>query len=583
MGDGANTGRGQQKAEELCAALIRGFTGQADICYRAGRPHKGWRALAIHAPHLQLGAGDTSFPARRGVADGIALHLRHTDRAIHRRFCPPQPVARLIFEFLEQLRVESLAPPSMPGMRQNMRQRSVEWSQAFLASGLQESSRGVLLYTLFQICWSRFTGEALSEATESVIEATRAGLAPLIGNDLAGMGRSRGDQPAFARHARSIAELISQMVASAGAARAANDEQDEEDEAAFRLLLNFDSAAEEALAVAPHGSGRLGETGRDGYRAFTTQYDREVHVATLVRKALLGELRERLDRRIAAQGINVPRLAHRLLTLLAVPQRDGWSFGEEEGHVDGGRLAQVISSPGERRVFRREQHKPRMQCAVTVLIDCSGSMKGNAEPVAIMTDILVRALDQAGVQTEVLGFTTGAWHGGKVQREWMRGGRPASPGRLNELCHMVFKSADTDWRAARQHIPALLKADLYREGVDGEAVAWACRRLRARQVERRILVVVSDGCPTDSATGLANGEFYLANHLQEVVARHEQQGEVEICAIGVGLNLSPYYSRSLAIDLPEALNNELFGAIAHLLAGAGQFSTALLRKSGSAA
>ncbi|HCE08603.1 MAG TPA: cobalt chelatase, partial [Oxalobacteraceae bacterium] len=196
-----------------------------------------------------------------------------------------------------------------------------------------------------------------------------------------------------------------------------------------------------------------------------------------------------------------------------------------------------------------------------------GSMKAHAEPVTIMIDVLVRAMEQAGVATEVLGFTTGAWNGGRAQRDWISERSPKNPGRLNELLYVVFKDAENTWRRTRPDIAALLKADLYREGVDGEAVDWACNRMQGRNEKRRILVVISDGCPMDSATNLANDDFYLANHLKEVVARRELRGDVEICGLGVGLDLSAYYSRSLTTNLPHSLNNELFADIAQMIGG----------------
>ena len=164
-------------------------------------------------------------------------------------------------------------------------------------------------------------------------------------------------------------------------------------------------------------------------------------------------------------------------------------------------------------------------------------MKQHSEAVAMLVDVFVRALEQAGVASEVLGFTTGAWHGGRAARDWQRAGSPRHPGRLNEINHLVFKDADTPWRRARHDMAALLKADLYREGIDGEAVDWACDRLLAHNAERRLLVVVSDGCPMDGATALANDDYYLDHHLREVVARREQQGAVEIFGLGVGLDL----------------------------------------------
>jgi cobaltochelatase CobT len=194
-------------------------------------------------------------------------------------------------------------------------------------------------------------------------------------------------------------------------------------------------------------------------------------------------------------------------------------------------------------------------------------MKQHIEAIAMLSDVLVRALDQVEVATEILGFTTAAWSGGRAQRDWLQHGRPKHPGRLNELCHMIYKDADTRWRRARPSIAALLKPDLFREGVDGEAVEWACSRMSGRDVPRRILLVVSDGSPMDTATNLANDTCYLDNHLKQVVARNEHSGEVEIYGLGVGLDLSPYYSRSLAIDISQGLTNAVFFDLIEMLRG----------------
>lgn len=559
--------RQQQKIEDLCAAIIRALSGDADIHYRGQRLHKGLRPLPVHAPHLQPDPEQDDFSSFRGTADSIALRLQHSDPALHRQLCPADPVQRLIFELLEQLRVETMAPDTMPGMTQNLRHRFAAWSHAFHQSGLTESSSGILLYTVFQICWSRLTGQPVLERTEDLIESTRAAIAPVLGIHLLGIRRNCANQTVYAQHAGAIAAIVGEMIraagAEAGAEHAAKEKKDIK--SAFRMLLQFNSDETDTMAVAASGQSKVLEDAQHGYAIFSTEYDRQADAGTLVRKALLREYRERIDLRIAALGINIPRLARHLTQLLALPQRDGWSFGEEEGTIDGRRLAQLITSPSERRLFRQEQYKPAADCLVSFLVDCSGSMKTHAESITILIDVLVRALEQAGVGSEVLGFATGAWNGGRVKRDWMRARSPRNPGRLNELFHMVFKNADQSWRRSRPDITALLKADLYREGIDGEAVEWACRRLQLRNEKRRILVVISDGCPMDSATGLANDEFYLANHLKEVVARQELRGEVEICGLGVGLDLSTYYSHSLATELPHSLNNALFFEVAKLI------------------
>ncbi|PLY39509.1 cobalt chelatase [Janthinobacterium sp. ROICE36] len=558
--------REQQETDELCAGAIRALSGMSTIRYRGRRLHDGHRPLPIHAAHLQAAAALQDLPSLRGAADSVALRLLHTDAALHKSLCPAEPVARLVFELLEQLRVETLAPDQHAGVAHNLRHRFTAWSHAFYDSGLAEGASGLLLYTVFQMCWSRLTARPVLEKTEDFIEATRWSVSSQLGGDMAGLRRHRLDQAAFAGHALAIAHAVDAMLKEAQDDQK-NTAEDAKAQTAFKLLLDVDSDNEHVPDAAPLGESRAFSDGDGVYKAYSTAYDREEKAGELVRRALLLEYRERMDARIASLGINTARLARRFTQLLAVPQRDGWSFGEEEGTIDGRRLAQLISSPSERRLFRKEQFLPQADCLVSFLVDCSGSMKTHAESVAVLLDIVLRALDQAGIKTELLGFTTGAWNGGRVKRDWMRARSPANPGRLNELVHMVFKDGDTSWRRARPDIAALLKADLYREGVDGEAVDWACRRMLARPERRRILLVVSDGCPMDTATNLANDEFYLAQHLKQVVARREAQGAVEICGLGLGLDLGAYYSRSLATTLPASLNNELFSEIAQLLAG----------------
>ncbi|MEQ9107341.1 MAG: cobalt chelatase [Limnobacter sp.] len=566
--------RREQRIEEICAGVIRALTGHSGIRYRGRRLHTGRQPLPIHAPHLQADPATDDFSSFRGVADSIALRLQHSDAVLHRTLCPIDPVERLIFELLEQLRTESLAPDNMPGMGHNMRHRFTRWLEGFHQSGLTGSSVGTLLFTVFQICWSRLSGLPVPEHTEGLIESTRAGIAPMLGEDLAALRKHCRSQARYAEHAGAIARLVRQMILDEVAVQhlPMKPGDDEQINSAFKLWLNFesnDSTAQDGLAI---GESRAVENANRSYTVFHDKYDRQENARTLVRGELLQEYRDQLDLRVVELGINRPRLVRQLALLLSTPAQKGWSFGEEEGQIDGRRLAQLITSPAERRLFRQAQYKPHTDCVVSFLVDCSGSMKTHAEPVAIMVDVLVRALQQAGAATEVLGFTTGAWNGGRVQRDWQLASSPAKPGRLNEVLHIVFKDADHSWRQARRDLAALLKADLYREGIDGEAVDWACRRMNERPEKRRILMVISDGCPMDSATALANDEFYLANHLLQVVAQHELHGNVEICALGVGLDLSTYYSRSLATGLPQSLNNELFFDIAQLIGGHRQHS-----------
>ena len=562
--------RRQQRVEELCAASIRALTGEATLHFRGRRLHRGHQRLPLFAPHLHPSHEDDDFASFRGAADGLALRLKHSDAGLHSQLLPAAPVERLVFDLLEQIRVESLAATSMPGVAHNLRHRHEQWSLAFHRSRLTETARGLLLYTVAQVCRARVTGEPPVEATLDLMEATRAGLSPVLGTDLMGLRRNRHDQGAYARHALAIARLVCDMLRSADEDEATDDgasKVNDPERAAFRLMMDLDADAPDAIRVAATGKSLVLQGFEGRYRVFTTAYDREVKVGDLVARAPLRAYREQLDARIADQNINLARLARQLKALLAAPEPDGWDGAQEEGQIDGRRLAQLITSPTERRLFRAPRLDPVAHCVASFLVDCSGSMKQHIEPVAMLVDLLVRALEMAGVASEVLGFTTNAWHGGRAQADWRRAGKPAHPGRLNEVCHLVFKDAATTWRQARPEIAALLKPDLFREGIDGEAVDWACQRLNASEHERRLLLVISDGCPMDGATALANDSFYLDNHLRDVVARHEYAGRISVFGVGVGLDLSTYYDHCRALDLSGGLVNEVFRELVAMLGG----------------
>lgn len=560
----------QQQVEELCVAAIRALAGESDLHFRGRRLHRGPRRLPHFAPHLHPTLEGDDFGSFRGAADGLALRLRHSDEALHASARPDGAVQRLVCDLLEQFRCESLCDPSHPGVRHNLRHRFEAWSAAFHRSGLTETARGLLLYTLAQTARARITGEPVVEATQDLIEATRFALAPRIGHALGGLRRSRYEQPAFAVHARAVAEVVAEMLAAAGDESAPSNarrrDATDTQARAFELLLDPDAATGDGIAAVDSGDSRLLGDSPDGYRVFAREHDREVDAATLLRAPVLAGHRQRLDARVAAQGANLPRLARALHTLLAEPADDGWDGARESGRIDGRSLARLVATPTERRLFREERQAPQPSAALSVLVDCSGSMKTHAESVAMLAELLLRAAEQAGVQTELLGFTTGAWHGGRPARAWQRAGRPAHPGRLNELLHLVFKPADRPWRHARRGVAALLEPTLFREGVDGEAVAWASARLRALDVRRRLLLVVSDGCPMDGATLAANDAHYLDQHLRETVAAQQRAG-IEVFGLGVGLDLSPFYPRCRAIDLQAPPGNALFVELLELLAG----------------
>lgn len=557
--------RQQQQLEELASASVRALADDARLQYRDRLLYRDEQLIPVRSPHLRVSPDQRSLPVLRGISDALALRLRHSDVVLHQKNCPEEPVQRLLFELLEQLRVETLAPSELPGMAYNLHQRFLAWSRGFHESGLTNSTLGILLYTVIQMCWSRLNARPVLDDTEDFIEATRAGIGPLIGAALAGLRRTRHDQAAYAVYALELVQAIHAALDTESEPDAANSTDDDSITAnAFALLLDFDDEQLPEMQAAVTGDSNVLVKAGGSYRVYTKEYDTEVDAASLVRKELLREYRLVIDTLVAEQGVSRSRLVRLLSATLAQPSRDGWKYGEEEGYIDGRRLSTILASPDERRLFMQERFHPQAHSLVTFLIDCSGSMKEQAKPVATMVDIMTRALEHVGASTEILGYTTGAWNGGKAQRDWMRRGRPAFPGRLNEVAYRVFKSADKNWRRSRAGIAALLKPDLFREGIDGEAVAWAATRMLAREEPRKILVVISDGCPMDTATKLANDEFYLDNHLKQVVQAYERSQEIQVLGVGVGLDLSPFYRHSLSIDLSQGLKNQMLYDLATL-------------------
>jgi cobaltochelatase CobT len=562
----------QQHAYELNGAALRALTGRKDFHYRAAVLYDGLQPYPLQAPHVLLG-DDAPMRDLRAVADSVALRGRHSDAALHTHLRPAPAIERLIFEVLEQLRVETQIPEHMLGQRRNVRERFINWADGFYQSGLAESAVGLLLLTVTTMCWARLNSAPLTERVTDLIEGSRAGLVAALGHAMQGLRRHCGDQATYAPHALFIAAFIANTVSDEQALRrdgaATNTRKAELDNRAvkaFAFLLDIDNdTADKALPLADAQHNTKALSSAASYRVFTTQFDTQVDAASLVRPEQLRDYREQLDIWIQAQAISSTRLARQLQAALALPVSEGWNEGELEGVLNGARLAQLIASPSEPRVFKQTRITPRNDCAVSFLMDCSGSMKTHVQSVAVLVDVFARAMDRVNIHNEILGFSTRTWNGGRAHKAWLAAGQPPEAGRLNELNHMVFKSHDTRWKQARPAIAALLKPDVFREGIDGEAVDWACKRLLAIDCKRRILVVISDGCPMDSATQAVNGDAYLDKHLRHVVRQYSAQGAIAIHGVGVGLDLSPYYPSNIGIDASRLIDSALLTSMVDLI------------------
>jgi cobaltochelatase CobT len=304
--------RHQQRVEELCAASLRAISGDRQLHFKGRRLHRAATRLPMFAPHLHPSLDDDDFSSFRGAADGLALRIAHSDAALHRQNVPAAPLERLLFDMLEQIRVESQVTDQMPGVAHNLRHRFEAWSLAFHRSRLTETARGILLFTVTQVCRARVTGERVIEETEDLMEATRAAISPSLGTDLMGLRRNRHDQAAYAVHALAIARLVAEMLNSAdeeevGDKDVPNDKDGER--AAFSLMMDLEGDELEGISAAVTGHSPVLEGFEGRYKIYTTAYDREVKAATLVPRAQLRVYREQLDQRIAGQGINVEMVA----------------------------------------------------------------------------------------------------------------------------------------------------------------------------------------------------------------------------------------------------------------------------------
>ncbi|HMA52488.1 MAG TPA: cobaltochelatase subunit CobT, partial [Magnetospirillaceae bacterium] len=294
-------------------------------------------------------------------------------------------------------------------------------------------------------------------------------------------------------------------------------------------------------------------------------YDQTVEAPDLCEPDELSRLRQQLDQQLQhLQGV-VAKLANRLQRKLMAKQTRAWNFDLEEGLLDAGRLARIIANPTHSLSFKQERDTDFRDTVVSLLIDNSGSMRGRPIAVAAMSaDILARTLERCGVKVEVLGFTTKAWKGGQSREKWVADGKPPMPGRLNDLRHIIYKSADAPWRRARKNLGLMLKEGLLKENIDGEALMWAHNRLLGRPEQRRIVMVISDGAPVDDSTLSVNNGSYLERHLREAIHWIENNSPVELAAIGIGHDVTRYYRRAVTISDAEELGGTMMQQVTSL-------------------
>jgi cobaltochelatase CobT len=625
-GPGDNSTRSKPKAngegeafKRAVSVCVRAIAGDHDLEVGFAKDRPALAGNRARLPELPKKPTRSDIAVTRGLGDSMALKRACHDSRIHLKLAPEGKQARAIYDAVEQARVEAIGSRAMLGVADNIGSMLEDkYAKANLAE-VKEQADAPLEEAVALMVREKLTGRAAPKSGEQMVNLWRKWVEEKAGTDLDGLAAKLDDQNAFAR-------VVRDMLASMEMAEELGDEQESEEaedndddqpqgeerseEGGEDDSGSDDSQSEDAEPSEDQEAGETdaadataddmsdeddpdaetpGEAKRPDnpftnlpkeidYKVFSTAFDETVGAEELCEEEELDRLRAFLDKQLSnLQGV-VGRLANRLQRRLMAQQNRSWDFDLEEGYLDPSRLVRVVIDPMQPLSFKQERDTKFRDTVVTLVLDNSGSMRGRPITVAATcADILARTLERCGVSVEILGFTTRAWKGGQAREKWLKDGKPTNPGRLNDLRHIIYKSADAPWRRARRNLGLMMREGLLKENIDGEALLWAHNRLIGRPEQRKILMMISDGAPVDDSTLSVNPGNYLERHLRAIIELIETRSPVELLAIGIGHDVTRYYRRAVTIVDAE----ELAGAMTEQLASLfGEESVRENRRSG---
>ena len=591
-----------KRAVTVCMRAISGDH-ELEVGFAKDKPAlAGNRARLPELPKKPTGV---DIAVTRGLGDSMALKRACHDLRIHTKFAPEGKQARAVYDAVEQARVEAIGALRMTGVGDNIgHMLEDKFAKANLAD-VRDRADAPIEEALALMVREKLTGRPAPKSGERVVDLWREWVEEKASADLDHLIGNVDDQQAFARVVREM--LASMQMAEnlgdeeqsdeaedsedpqpqgeensdeggeddSGADQSQSDEQDAStDEEQAGEMDAADATSDEFSDDDDPDAETPGEAKRKDnpfadlpknvdYKVFTTAFDETVGAEELCEEEELDRLRAFLDKQLANLSGVVGRLANRLQRRLMAQQNRSWDFDLEEGYLDPARLVRVVIDPMQPLSFKQERDTKFRDTVVSLVLDNSGSMRGRPITVAATcADILARTLERCGVSVEILGFTTRAWKGGQAREKWLKDGKPPSPGRLNDLRHIIYKSADQPWRRARRNLGLMMREGLLKENIDGEALLWAHQRLIGRPEQRKILMMISDGAPVDDSTLSVNPGNYLERHLRAVIELIETRSPVELLAIGIGHDVTRYYRRAVTIVDAE----ELAGAMTEQLA-----------------
>ncbi len=580
-----------------------------------GSDAPGYDGKTVRLPQPSRAMSRKEVAVIRGHADSIALMISMHDAKLHASLAPPSGAARAAFDAVERARVEAAGALRMRGVAKNLSAKLASRYDRLPDHDIDRQDAPIE-DALALMVRERLTGAKPPRGANGIVDVWQPWVDERAGTLLQRLEGAVDDQAAFAKLMQEILVALELVEAPAGNAqdednRDANEDQDSQARGAKEQQeenAQPDEAGleEEAEALSGQEQGDVGQVsemeynpgeqdGQDprgprqrpntsvldapenfGYHVFTRRFDEAVSAENLCDPEELERLRSFLDKQLSALHVAASRLANRLQRRLLAQQNRAWDLDLEEGMLDTARLSRVVTDPFHPLSFKRERDMTFRDTVVTLLLDNSGSMRGRPIMVAACcADILARTLERCGVKVEILGFTTRQWKGGQAREQWLAAGKPANPGRLNDLRHIVYKAADTPWRRARRNLGLMMREGLLKENIDGEALAWAHARMLARPEQRRIIMMISDGAPVDDSTLSVNSGTYLERHLRQVIHEIETYSPVELIAIGIGHDVTRYYRRAVTITDAEELAGAMTGKLAELFSDQAQGARAV--------
>ncbi len=572
---------------------------ELDITFGHGTPAASGNRIRVPLP--AVGSTDAQINVIRGVGDEFALRLRYHDAAIYKRRAPREGPAEEMFRWVEDARIASIGSLRMQGVAQNLDASLESQCQEAAFDTITTETEAPLSVAVGLLVREHLTGRKLPPSAENVVKHWREFVESRAGSDIEALRECLLDQDRFAKVSRSILTDLGLAAEFDDPPELEENDQDSEtvdessesdsDASPEDVVLDDDSMADEdaegeTSTMQMEADMDLSDLGAESdpdeapnitrdesgrirmdvnYQAFTSEFDEMVRAEELCDPEELTRLRSMLDQQLVSLQHATSKLANRLQRRLMAKQNRSWEFDLEEGILDASRLALVVADPMNPLAYKQEKEVKFRDTVVTMLIDSSGSMRGRSITIAAMcADILGRTLERCSVKVEILGFTTRAWRGGQSRERWIQAGKPSNPGRLNDLRHIVYKAADDPWRRARRNLGLMMREELLKENIDGEALIWAHNRIVVRQEQRKVLMVISDGLPVDNSTLLVNPSNYLEQHLKYAIDVIENQSPVELIAIGIGHDVTHHYHRAVTITDAEQLGGAMTEQLAAL-------------------